>query len=63
PMPFALSVDEGLALAGRIPGVTAAHEVRLPRGRGLFKLAAWPPLDRGLFRRSRPSITLVEFGP
>jgi O-methyltransferase involved in polyketide biosynthesis len=63
PMPFALSADEGLALAGRIPGVTAAHEVRLPGGRGVFTLTTWPPLDRGLFRRSRPSITLLELGP
>lgn len=61
PMPFALSADEGLALAGRIPGVAATHDVHLPPGRGAFKLSAWPPLDRGLMRRTRPSITLVEF--
>jgi O-methyltransferase involved in polyketide biosynthesis len=61
PMPFALSADEGLGLAGRMPGVTAAQDVHLPPGRGAFKLSAWPPLDRGLMRRTRPSITLVEF--
>ncbi|BBX01090.1 putative O-methyltransferase OMT [Mycolicibacterium moriokaense] len=62
PMPFALSADEGLALAGRIPGVRAARDIALPRGRGLFKLAARPTLDRlGFVRRHRPSITLLEF--
>jgi len=36
----------------------------IPRGRGLFKLAAWPPLDRfGPVRRIRPSVMLLEFGP
>jgi hypothetical protein len=30
---------------------------------GLFKLAAWPVLDRiGPLRRIRPSMTLLEFG-
>jgi len=62
PMPFALRADEGLALAGRIPGVRAAHDIALPPGRGTFKLAAVPALDRvGFVRRNRPSITLLEF--
>lgn len=63
PMPFALTADEGLALADSIPGVRAARDIRLPPGRGFFKLAAWPPLDRvGFIRRIRPSIILLEFG-
>jgi O-methyltransferase involved in polyketide biosynthesis len=63
PMPFALTADEGLALADSIPGVSAARDVPLPPGRGAFKLTAWPPLDRvGILRRIRPSITLLEFG-
>lgn len=63
PMPFALNADEGVALAGTIPGVRAAHDVDYPPGRGLFKLLAWPPLDRvGVYRRHWPSITLLEFG-
>jgi O-methyltransferase involved in polyketide biosynthesis len=62
PMPFAMSPDEGLALADILPGVRAAHDIMLPPGRGLWKVAAWPPLDRvGLLRRVRPSITLLEF--
>jgi O-methyltransferase involved in polyketide biosynthesis len=63
PMPFALTADEGLALADRIPGARAARDIALPPGRGFFKLAAWPPLDRvGFMRRIRPSIMLLEFG-
>lgn len=62
PMPFALTADEALALAGRIPGVTAAREVALPPGRGLFKLSALPQLDRGFMHRNRPSITVLQFG-
>jgi hypothetical protein len=62
-MPFGLSADEGLGLADSIPGVRAARDIALPPGRGIFKVAAWPPLDRiGLLRRVRPSITLLEFG-
>jgi Leucine carboxyl methyltransferase len=62
PMPFALTADEGIALAETIPGVSAARDIPLPPGRGAFKVAAWPPLDRvGFLRRNRPSITLLEF--
>ena len=42
-MPFGMTPDEGLALADTIPGVRSARDVKLPRGRGLFKVAAWPP--------------------
>jgi O-methyltransferase involved in polyketide biosynthesis len=64
PMPFALTADEGLALADSIPGVGVARDIPLAQGRGVFKLAAWPPLDRvGPLRRIRPSMTLLEFGP
>jgi O-methyltransferase involved in polyketide biosynthesis len=62
PMPFGQTADEGLALAGRIPGVAAAHDIAMPRGRGLFNALFWPPLDRiPVHRRGRPSITLLEF--
>jgi len=62
PMPFALSADEGLALTGSIPGVTSTHDVYLPPGRGVFKVSTRQSLDRGFLRRTRPSITMVEFG-
>ena len=40
PMPFSLSPDEAVALAGRIPGVRAAHDLAQVPGRGLWKLVA-----------------------
>jgi O-methyltransferase involved in polyketide biosynthesis len=62
PVPFGLSPDDGVALAGRIPGVRAAHDIPYPPGRGIWKLTPW--LDHaGFLRRLRPSITLLEFGP
>jgi hypothetical protein len=62
PMPFGLSVDDALALPQRVPGVRSARDVPMPPGRGAFKVAAWPPLDRiGRVRRLRPSFTVLEF--
>jgi O-methyltransferase involved in polyketide biosynthesis len=62
-MPFSLSADEALSLAGTIPGVRTARDVALPPGRGVWRFAARPGFDRiGPFRRNRPSITLLEFG-
>ncbi|MGV0772515.1 class I SAM-dependent methyltransferase [Mycobacterium syngnathidarum] len=66
PMPFALTADEGLAMAGTGPGaiagVRSARDVPLQPGRGLFKLAAAPWLDRiDLIHRIRPSITALDF--
>jgi O-methyltransferase involved in polyketide biosynthesis len=62
-MPFAMSADEGLALAGSIDGIRRARDIPLPPGRGVWKLASLPALDRvGAFHRARPSITLLEFG-
>jgi hypothetical protein len=56
------AVDEALALAGTIPGVKAARDVAWPPGRGWFKVAAWPPLERiGPMRGIRPSTTVLEF--
>lgn len=66
PMPFALTADEGLAMAGTGPGaiagVRSARDVAMQPGRGLFKLAAEPWLDRiGPIHRNRPSITVLDF--
>jgi O-methyltransferase involved in polyketide biosynthesis len=62
-MPFGFSADEGVALAQRVPGVTAAHDIRTPRGRGRYSLEFLPMLDRiPWYRRIRPSTTLLEFG-
>ncbi len=63
PMPFAMTPDEAVALAGRIPGVRAAHDLPMIPGRGLYKVLASPVWDRlGFLRRGRPSHTLLEFG-
>lgn len=62
PMPFPLSADEALALAGRIPRVRLARDIPLQPGRGLFRVLASPAWDRvGFLRTGRPSITLLEF--
>ncbi len=62
PMPFAMSPDEGVALAETVPGVCAAHDIMLPPGRGSQKVAAWWPLEGiGPLRCVRPGITLPEF--
>ena len=64
PMPFGLSPDEAVALAGRIPGVRPAHDGRTCHRAGppLEGWTAWQPLDRlGFCRRNRPSYTLLEF--
>ncbi|GAA2536784.1 class I SAM-dependent methyltransferase [Mycolicibacterium diernhoferi] len=62
-MPFAMTADEGLALAGTIDGVRSARDIIVPPGRGVWRLTSSTALDRiGAFRRSRPSITLLEFG-
>jgi O-methyltransferase involved in polyketide biosynthesis len=63
PMPFGFSADEGLALAQRISGVSAAHDIATPQGRGRYRLLFWPALDRiRWYHRHRPSVTLLEFG-
>jgi O-methyltransferase involved in polyketide biosynthesis len=68
-MPFALTADEGLALAKTVPGVRAARDIPLPPGRSLFKLAAWPPLDRIGFLRAAQHhaagvrLTRIVFAP
>ncbi|MDG5484901.1 class I SAM-dependent methyltransferase [Mycolicibacterium gadium] len=62
PMPFALSAEEALALAGRIPGVRGARDIAMPPGRGLWKVASHSRMDHiGFLRRNRPSITVLEF--
>ena len=64
PMPFGISVDDAVGLAGTIPGVRAAHDVPHVVGRGLFRLAAAAPFDQiARLRNNRPSMTLLEFGP
>ena len=60
-MPFAMTPAEGLALSDAVPGVSTARDIKLPAGRGMFRLLALPLFDRGHLSRYRPSITLLEF--
>ncbi|MUM22035.1 class I SAM-dependent methyltransferase [Mycobacterium sp. CBMA271] len=61
PMPFALTADQGEALTS-IPGVAAAVDIPLHAGRGIWKFVNAKRLDRGFLRRTRPSMTLLQFG-
>jgi hypothetical protein len=61
PMPFGMTPDEGLALADTVPGVRIARDIPYARVRGIWKLLSPLLLDRGVPRRHRPSITLLEF--
>jgi O-methyltransferase involved in polyketide biosynthesis len=63
PMPFAQTADESVALCREIRGVHKARDVAVRAGRGLPRVLAWRPVDRiGPLRRTRSSITLLEFG-
>jgi O-methyltransferase involved in polyketide biosynthesis len=61
PMPFAMTPGQGVALANTVPGVRSARDIKMPSGRGIFRVFAWPPFQRGFLSRLRPSITLLEF--
>jgi O-methyltransferase involved in polyketide biosynthesis len=64
PMPFGLTADDAVAMRDRVPGVRAADDVRLPKGRGVYRVLSWAPLDLiGVLHRARPSITLLQFAP
>ncbi len=61
-MACGVAFDRAAYLAGRIPGVRTARDIAMPPGRGIWKLAAHPRMDRlGLLRRNRPSFTLLQF--
>jgi len=63
PMPFSLTVRQAAGLARKVPGVRAAREVHLPRGRGLlFNAALFAAYSLPVFDALRPCLTLLEFG-
>ncbi len=63
PMPFSLSAAQLAALAGTVPGITAVHDLPMPRGRGFFfervfpAIWGWRPM-----RNHRGAYTLLDFG-
>lgn len=64
PMPFSCTVTQAARLPRRIAAVESVTDVRLPRGRGLWKLTALRALfDLPYLREQRPSLTLLDFAP
>lgn len=64
PMPFGATADDMANLSRHIAGVAAAKDVAFPTGRGAVKILTHPCLDRlPLYRRNRPSFTLLDFTP
>ncbi len=52
----------GQMMFDSFPGVRVARDIALPPGRGVWRAQAWAPLDGiGPLRRTRPSITILEF--
>ena len=63
PMPFSLSAAQLAALAGTVPGITAVHDLPMPRGRGFFFKRVFPAIWRWRpMRNHRGAYTLLDFG-
>ncbi len=63
PMPFSLSMRQLARLPQTVPGITAVHDVPMPKGRGLFFGTLFPAVWRwGPTRNLRGAYTLLEFG-
>jgi O-methyltransferase involved in polyketide biosynthesis len=63
PMPFSLSVRQLADLVNTMPGVSAVHDVPMPKGRGLFFGTLFPALWQFLPTKPfRGAYTLLEFG-
>lgn len=63
PMPFSLSPRQLADLANTVPGITAVHDVPMPRGRGWFFGTAHPALWQfPPLKQFRGAYTLLEFG-
>ena len=63
PMPFSLSINELSALVGSMPGLTAVHDIPMPRGRGFIFNTVFPGFwGFGPTKRFRGVYALLEFG-
>ncbi|PRC41358.1 class I SAM-dependent methyltransferase [Mycobacterium sp. ITM-2017-0098] len=63
PMPFSLTPDQLADLVHTVPGVTAVHDLPMPRGRGLVFERVFPAFwQLKLTRNYRGAYTLLEFG-
>lgn len=62
PMPFSLSINQLRALVGTTAGLTAVHDVPMPRGRGFFFSTVFPAFWRfGPMKPFRGVYALLEF--
>ena len=63
PMPFSLSINELSALVGSMPGLTAVHDIPMPKGRGFIFNTVFPGFwGFGPTKRFRGVYALLEFG-
>ena len=63
PMPFSLSINELSALVGTMPGLTAVHDIPMPKGRGFIFNTVFPGFwGFGPMKRFRGVYALLEFG-
>lgn len=63
PMPFSLSINELSALVGTMPGLTAVHDIPMPKGRGFIFNTVFPGFwGFGPLKRFRGVYALLEFG-
>jgi hypothetical protein len=63
PMPFSLSINQLRALVGRVPGLTAVHDVDMPTGRGFAFKTMFPAFWRfGPMKPFRGVYALLDFG-
>ena len=63
PMPFSLSINELSALVASMPGLTAVHDIPMPRGRGFIFNTVFPGFwGFGPTKRFRGVYALLEFG-
>lgn len=63
PMPFSLSADEVAGLVGTVPGITAFHDIPMPKGRGFFFEKVFPAIWHfGPTKNLRGVYALLEFG-
>ena len=63
PMPFSLSINELSALVASMPGLTAVHDIPMPKGRGFIFDTVFPGFwGFGPMKRFRGAYALLEFG-
>ncbi len=62
PMPFSLSPRQLAGLPQTVPGISAVHDVPIPKGRGLFFGTLFPTFWQwGPIKNLRGAYTLLEF--